>query len=439
MPDDDQMPSTSVPWRPANIRESFLAAVQRAGSQDVPTEIVEDLRTALDMIAQAAPNATNGTFIVENRNILNHPDTVVVVDDDRSSSVSSNASNTRHRLTSAGVSANNFERGEADADLESAEENAPSPNNTNTNLQRELSRLRALAQNRELQRLGALLLNVLPFTVIIIVKLLVDGFPSLVMLVLAFSCFHFSNHALVASLSAFRGKKYLYLLQSNSFVLFFFGVQFLFFGCEPLFLTMSFITFLPTPITFCSTIHLVLLTDLAVKILVVQLKGLVVAIPSIMLKNKRQRRILQWIEYTSQMYRYFLPIPQWMRYFGYSDLNSSIVYYCNHFFAIVYFLYKVYLVQIIGRRWLESTRYVFHLTSVGTIPSRTEIEYGQQCTICFSDFTSPVKLSCGHIFCEECIGTWLDKEHTCPMCRATVAQEDNAWKSGETTYSPQIC
>lgn len=31
--------------------------------------------------------------------------------------------------------------------------------------------------------------------------------------------------------------------------------------------------------------------------------------------------------------------------------------------------------------------------------------------------TRPVQLGCRHAFCEECIGEWLERERTCPMCR----------------------
>ena len=36
-----------------------------------------------------------------------------------------------------------------------------------------------------------------------------------------------------------------------------------------------------------------------------------------------------------------------------------------------------------------------------------------------------------HIFCEDCIGIWFDRERTCPMCRAKIA-EDPQWRDGNT-------
>ncbi len=47
-------------------------------------------------------------------------------------------------------------------------------------------------------------------------------------------------------------------------------------------------------------------------------------------------------------------------------------------------------------------------------------EAGDSCPICQEGMKSPVKLSCDHLFCEGCVGEWLHRERTCPMCRAVV-------------------
>ena len=35
-------------------------------------------------------------------------------------------------------------------------------------------------------------------------------------------------------------------------------------------------------------------------------------------------------------------------------------------------------------------------------------------------YQEPTMLHCKHIFCEECVATWFDRDTTCPMCRAQV-------------------
>lgn len=42
-----------------------------------------------------------------------------------------------------------------------------------------------------------------------------------------------------------------------------------------------------------------------------------------------------------------------------------------------------------------------------------------------------------HLFCEECVAAWFDRERTCPMCRAKVA-DDPAWRDGTTSLVPQL-
>ena len=45
---------------------------------------------------------------------------------------------------------------------------------------------------------------------------------------------------------------------------------------------------------------------------------------------------------------------------------------------------------------------------------------GGVCPICHDNLQEPTMLHCKHIFCEECVATWFDRERTCPMCRAQV-------------------
>lgn len=40
--------------------------------------------------------------------------------------------------------------------------------------------------------------------------------------------------------------------------------------------------------------------------------------------------------------------------------------------------------------------------------------------MCFDNPHRPVTLDCHHTFCEVCILEWLEKEQTCPVCRAKV-------------------
>lgn len=49
-----------------------------------------------------------------------------------------------------------------------------------------------------------------------------------------------------------------------------------------------------------------------------------------------------------------------------------------------------------------------------------------RCCVCHHGFINTTKtlarISCGHIFCPGCIGTWVETSATCPLCRAPFVE-----------------
>ena len=43
------------------------------------------------------------------------------------------------------------------------------------------------------------------------------------------------------------------------------------------------------------------------------------------------------------------------------------------------------------------------------------------CIICREHLTSAKKLACGHMFHFHCLRSWLERQQTCPTCRAPIA------------------
>ncbi|MES1918183.1 hypothetical protein MHBO_000194 [Bonamia ostreae] len=46
------------------------------------------------------------------------------------------------------------------------------------------------------------------------------------------------------------------------------------------------------------------------------------------------------------------------------------------------------------------------------------------CFICFEEAAEPVTTLCGHLFCWSCIHTWIANKNTCPVCKASVTEEN---------------
>lgn len=43
-----------------------------------------------------------------------------------------------------------------------------------------------------------------------------------------------------------------------------------------------------------------------------------------------------------------------------------------------------------------------------------------------------------HIFCDECIALWLNRERTCPLCRTVIADKVHKWQDGATSPHLQV-
>lgn len=173
------------------------------------------------------------------------------------------------------------------------------------------------------------------------------------------------------------------------------------------------------------------ISDLAAKILTLIAKTFLILVPDWVIALRRKRVCYQWIELTSQMYRWCLPIVPWCVY-----LQMSM-YYLAMFNNVIGFFYAVlkaiFLITKIGS-WWACTKCLVRPVLYGATPDETDLQKsGSACPICFEAFNNASKLQCNHVFCEECIATWLDKESTCPVCRTQIGSEDKVWRDGATS------
>ncbi|XP_049871007.1 RING finger and transmembrane domain-containing protein 2 isoform X2 [Pectinophora gossypiella] len=191
-----------------------------------------------------------------------------------------------------------------------------------------------------------------------------------------------------------------------------------------------------SPITVWELLWLVVLTDLIVKIFTVNIKTLVTMMPAFLLPFQKRGKLYLFIEAVSQLYRSLLTIQPWVFFLLQSYTGSEKM--VGMFLTSVYVIAKVIEVLVRLRLFKNATWMLLQSVSLGTKPTGEQLlSAGDSCPICHDDYTTPVRLGCSHIFCELCISAWLDREHTCPLCRAKVADEPT-WRDGSTTYDFQL-
>ncbi|KAF7816580.1 E3 ubiquitin-protein ligase RNFT1-like [Senna tora] len=152
---------------------------------------------------------------------------------------------------------------------------------------------------------------------------------------------------------------------------------------------------------------------------------------------RRQGQMLTLVEYTLLLYRTLLPTPVWYRFFLNKDYGSL-------FSSLTTGLYLTFKLTSV----VEKVQCFF---SAIKALSRKEIHYGiyatmeqvnaagDLCAICQEKMHAPVLLRCKHIFCEECVSEWFERERTCPLCRALVKPADlRTFGDGSTSLIFQL-
>uniref|UniRef100_A0A0D6R239 RING-type domain-containing protein n=1 Tax=Araucaria cunninghamii TaxID=56994 RepID=A0A0D6R239_ARACU len=152
---------------------------------------------------------------------------------------------------------------------------------------------------------------------------------------------------------------------------------------------------------------------------------------------RKQGQMLTLVEYILLLYRALLPTPVWYRFFlnkEYGSLFSSLT-------TGLYLTFKLTSIVEKVQSFIAALRAL----------SRKEVQYGSYatteevlaagdlCAICQEKMHAPILLRCKHLFCEECVSEWFERERTCPLCRALVKPADlRSFADGSTSLFFQL-
>jgi len=216
----------------------------------------------------------------------------------------------------------------------------------------------------------------------------------------------------------------------------------------------------------CSFVETVLecaTCDYVAKSFVIAVKGAIVALPVDVLRvfvggrriqanaqgvmpnarvYRRRSAALSAVEYASLIGRCATPAPMWCGWFS-RELTSAFAMIITGVYVVIKVRSVVAraedFVDAAGTPWWKDA-------GVGESASSEEvIESGNQCAICQETCVEATKLTCTHIFCQDCIAEWFDRqsgagvnnEKTCPVCRAVVQRgAPKSFGDGSTSLWP---
>jgi len=185
-------------------------------------------------------------------------------------------------------------------------------------------------------------------------------------------------------------------------------------------------------ITFWDTIFYVIVNDIIVRLGTIFIKALVVLLfGGILVNKKRKAQLFALIESISQLYRTIIPLPVWFTYFTQDDFGQFM----SSAIAGLYLISKSTTLlnksrqcsAIFSTLWCQEVQY-------GTYATTEQLTLaGDMCSICQEKMKNPIILQCKHIFCEECVSEWFEREKTCPLCRAVIKTAGNKTHSDGST------
>ncbi|XP_045461410.1 RING finger and transmembrane domain-containing protein 2-like [Harmonia axyridis] len=292
----------------------------------------------------------------------------------------------------------------------------------------------------EAQQMLQVVLKYIPFILILLAKGIYDYHEGIFIILIMLITFANANSTVRReatkrhrrSISSL-GVALLYIAACLLFIHFIFDDEFQKFDDV---LNLALIRTFQHPLTVWNLMWIVIVTDFALKLITIVIKILFSMLPGKILAFQKRGKIYLLIEAFSQMYRSMATIQPWLYYLleSYSGPEKIVAVFLSAFYMISKgpdLMSRLKLFKTACFKLLQNV-------TVGSAPTKEQIQTaGENCPICHDEYDSPVLLECRHIFCENCVTTWFDREQTCPLCRAKIV-DDPSWRDGSTSFFVQI-
>eukprot|EP00890_Picochlorum_soloecismus_P000255 jgi/Picsp_1/122/NSC_00122-R1_protein len=192
-------------------------------------------------------------------------------------------------------------------------------------------------------------------------------------------------------------------------------------------------------ITFGSTLLAVCLSDTTLRLFGAAYKSYILysaTIDSHITYKKRGCKFAV-IDTGMMICRVIFPVGLWS---SYLIVSSGLPFILAIVGSGTYFLLKVKeVLRHLAQFLLVFDAYRKNKLSVGKSLGPEE-RTASSCAICHEECKDPVQLECKHTFCEECINEWVEREPTCPICRARVLNVFKGLRIDATTsIFPILC
>ncbi|XP_027903301.1 E3 ubiquitin-protein ligase RNFT1-like [Vigna unguiculata] len=293
-------------------------------------------------------------------------------------------------------------------------------------------------QRYDIQQVAKWIEQILPFSLLLLIVFIrqhLQGF----FVTICISAVMFKSNEIVKKQTALKGDRKVSVLLGISFAFMLHVICiYWWYRNDDLLYPLAMLPPKTTP-PFWHTIFIILVNDTLVRQAAMALKCLLL----IYYKNgrghnfRRQGQMLTLIEYTLLLYRALLPTPVWYRFFlnkDYGSLFSSLTTGLYLTFKLTSVVEKVQcFVSALKALSKKEVHYGVYATTEQVSAA------GDMCAICQEKMQAPILLSCKHMFCEECVSEWFERERTCPLCRALVKPADlRTFGDGSTSLFFQL-